>query len=186
METYLPLAEGRVNGHEMIFETINLVMKRSSNQGKTWFKTSNARSIMIPLQARKSCSSGGFGMNPEIPERRDLSFYNSRKQATKYDVRWNKGVREVWIDSVIDLREKLGKILWNITSQSSTSLNIPSSIQAMRIRPNWGATYAIQPEHAFSISKWENQEGKNLVAANHSQGNLQKSTFMEITNSWIL
>ncbi|WP_373494362.1 hypothetical protein [Aquiflexum sp.] len=89
----LAFAEGRVHGAED-FGEINLVMKRSSDQGQTW----------TPLQILIDYDSLQAGNpapvldlhDPKHPQGVVYLFYNTGNNH-EYEVRMNQGVREVWM-----------------------------------------------------------------------------------------
>ena len=105
-------AEGRVNGYDD-FGDINLVMKRSTDQGKTW-------SALKTLVDYDSLQAGNPApvmdlFDPNYPEGVVYLFYNSGNNR-EYDVRMNRGVREVWMIRSVNLGESWEDPV-NITTQ---------------------------------------------------------------------
>lgn len=158
----LAFAEGRVNGSND-YGDINLVLKRSNDQGKSW---SDLQTIVDynSLQAGNPAPVLDL-FDPAYPKGVVYLFYNTGNNH-EYDIRMNKGVREVWMIKSFDLGES-----WenpeNITSQVHKPNN-PEFNPAYTNAEDW-RHYANTPGHAFQFQDGEYQ-GRIYVAANHSQG----------------
>ena len=166
----LAFAEGRVNGYDD-FGDINLVMKRSDDQGKTW-------SALKTLVDYDSLQAGNPApvvdlFDPTNPQGVIYLFYNSGNNH-EYDIRMNRGVREVWMIRSIDLGESWEAPV-NITSQVHRPNN-PTFNPSYTNTEDW-RHYANTPGHAFQFQNGK-YKGRIYVAANHSQSD-PKDDFME-------
>ncbi|NVK50870.1 MAG: exo-alpha-sialidase [Cyclobacteriaceae bacterium] len=158
----LAFAEGRVNGSDD-FGDVNLVMKRSLDGGFTW----------SPLQTLVDYDSLQAGnpapvvdrLDPNYPEGVIFLFYNTGNNH-EYDIRMNKGVREVWMIKSFDLGRN-----WtepeNITLQVHKPNN-PDFNPKYKNPDDW-RHYANTPGHAFQFQQGPHK-GRIYVAANHSSG----------------
>lgn len=158
----LAFAEGRVNGSND-YGDINLVFKRSNDQGKSW---SSLQTIIDydDLQAGNPAPVLDL-FDPAFPEGVLYLFYNTGNNH-EYDIRMNKGVREVWMIRSNDLGISWEKPI-NITSQVHKPDN-PDFNPSYTNSSDW-RHYANTPGHAFQFQEGEYQ-GRIYVAANHSQG----------------
>lgn len=158
----LAFAEGRVNGSND-YGDINLVFKRSDDQGKSW---SSFQTIVDydDLQAGNPAPVLDL-FDPAFPEGVLYLFYNTGNNH-EYDIRMNKGVREVWMIRSNDLGLSWEKPV-NITGQVHKPDN-PDFNPSYTDPSDW-RHYANTPGHAFQFQEGEYQ-GRIYVAANHSQG----------------
>ncbi len=150
-QTLLAFAEGRVKGSND-FGDINIVLKRSEDNGKTW---SFIQTIVDygNLQAG-NCAPVLDNLDPRYPNGRLFLFYNTGNQS-EWDIRKGKGQREVWYISSVD-----GGMTWSLPS------NITSQVKP--VEKDW-RTYANTPGHAFQIPEGK-YKGRIIVPANHSEG----------------
>ncbi len=158
----LAFAEGRVNGSND-YGDINLVFKRSSDQGENW---SSLQTLVDydDLQAGNPAPVLDL-FDPSYPKGVVYLFYNTGNNH-EYDIRMNKGVREVWMIRSYDLGLTWQKPV-NITSQVHKPNN-PNFSPSYTNSADW-RHYANTPGHAFQFQNGEYQ-GRIYVAANHSQG----------------
>lgn len=158
----LAFSEGRVKGSSD-YGDINLVLKRSKDQGEKW----------SPLQTIVDFDSIQAGnpapvldlFDPAYPNGVVYLFYNTGNNH-EYEVRMNKGVREVWMIKSFDLGSTWDEPI-NITSQVHKPNN-PDFNPAYTNSADW-RHYANTPGHAFQFQNGEYQ-GRIYVAANHSSG----------------
>ncbi|WP_339869969.1 sialidase family protein [uncultured Algoriphagus sp.] len=161
----LAFAEGRVNGSND-YGNINLVLKRSENKGKTW---SPLQTIVDydDLQAGNPAPVVDL-LDPAYPNGVVYLFYNTGNNH-EYDIRMNKGVREVWMIRSLDLGHFWEEPV-NITSQVHKPNN-PAFNAAYTNPADW-RHYANTPGHAFQFQNGA-YKGRIYAAANHSQGDAQ-------------
>jgi sialidase-1 len=158
----LAFAEGRVNGSDD-FGDINLVMKRSTDKGKSW----------SPLQMLVDYDSLQAGNpapvvdlhDPAHPQGVVYLFFNTGNNH-EYEVRMNQGVREVWMMKSFDLG-KTWETPVNITLQTHRPNN-PQFNPDYDFKEDW-RHYANTPGHAFQFQEGK-FKGRIFVAANHSVG----------------
>ena len=158
----LAFAEGRVNGSDD-YGDVNLVMKRSADQGKSW---SDIQTLVDydTLQAGNPAPVVDL-FDPKHPQGVIFLFYNTGNNH-EYDIRMNKGVREIWQIKSYDLGKS-----WtepeNITQQVHRP-NHPAFNPSYSFKEDW-RSYANTPGHAFQFQKGP-YAGRIFVAANHSAG----------------
>ena len=162
----LAFAEGRVNGSDD-FGDVNLVMKRSADQGQTW-------SSLQTLVDYDSLQAGNPApvvdlFDPKHPAGVVYLFYNTGNNH-EYDIRMNRGVREVWMIRSFDLGKSWEKPE-NITLQVHKP-NKPDFNPQYNHTADW-RHYANTPGHAFQF-KTGKYKGRIYVAANHSVGDPQE------------
>lgn len=158
----LAFAEGRVNGSND-YGDINLVLKRSNDQGKTW----SAIQTLVDydkLQAGNPAPVLDL-FDPAYPNGVVYLFYNTGNNH-EYEIRMNKGVREVWMIKSYDLGRNWEEPI-NITAQVHKPNN-PDFNPEYTNPADW-RHYANTPGHAFQFQNGEYQ-GRIYVAANHSSG----------------
>ncbi|MFN5422273.1 MAG: exo-alpha-sialidase [bacterium] len=155
-------AEGRVHGSGD-FGDINIVMKRSDDNGNTW-------SSMQTLVNYDSLQAGNPApvvdlLDPVYPSGVVYLFYNTGNNH-EWEVREGKGIREVWYIKSVDLG-KTWSVPVNITAQVHRP-NQPHVNTAYVFQEDW-RSYALTPGHAmqFQTGKFK---GRIFVAANHSSG----------------
>jgi len=145
------------------FGDVEIVLKRSTDQGKTWGK----------LQLAVDFGSNQAGnpapvydlTDPAYPKGRLFLFYNTG-MAHESDVRKGKAVREVWYRTSTDHGTHWSPAV-NITTQVSRP-NAPATNPAYTFTEDW-RSYANTPGHALQIQQGTYQ-GRLFVAANHSAG----------------
>lgn len=161
----LAFAEGRVNGSND-YGDINLVLKRSQDKGTTW----SPLQTIVDYEALQAGNPAPVIdlFDPAYPKGVVYLFYNTGNNH-EYDIRMNKGVREVWMIRSLDLGHSWEESV-NITSQVHKPNN-PNFNPTYTNSADW-RHYANTPGHAFQFQHGENK-GRIYVAANHSQGDPQ-------------
>ena len=150
-KTLMAFAEGRVNSSDD-FGNIDIVMKTSRDQGKTW-------SPMKTIVDVDSLQAGNPApvvdrMDPRFPRGRIFLFYNTGNQ-TESEIRQGIGERKVWYITSAD-----GGKTWD------KPVNI--SHEVMPDQHAW-RSYANTPGHALQVASGI-FKGRLLIAANHSAG----------------
>lgn len=163
----LAFAEGRVNGSDD-FGDVNLVMKRSTDQGISW---SGIQTLLDfdSLQAGNPAPVVDL-FDPNYPHGVIYLFYNTGNNH-EYDIRMNRGVREVWMMKSYDLGKSWGNPE-NITLQVHKPNN-PNFNPQYKNQADW-RHYANTPGHAFQFKNGK-FKGRIYVAANHSVGDPQEN-----------
>ena len=158
----LAFAEGRVNGSGD-FGDINIVLKISRDQGRTW----SALSTLVDYQDLQAGNPTPVldESDPRFPKGRIFLFYNTGNNHEN-EIREGKGLREVWYITSTD-----GGLTWNtpmnITSQVHRP-NQPSRNSAYVFKEDW-RHYANGPGHGMQFNQGPHA-GRILIAANHSEG----------------
>ena len=158
----LAFAEGRVNGSGD-FGDINIVLKISRNQGRTW----STLSTLVDYQDLQAGNPTPIldTTDPRFPKGRIFLFYNTGNNHEN-EIREGKGLREVWYMTSID-----GGLTW------SKAVNITSQVHRPN-QPSWNPTYAFKedwrhyangPGHGMQFNQGPHA-GRILIAANHSEG----------------
>lgn len=162
----LAFAEGRVN-NSGDFGDINLVMKRSTDKGKTW-------SAMQTLVDYSNLQAGNPApvvdlQDPTYPNGVIYLFYNTGNNHEP-EVRKGRGLREVWFIRSFDLGKTWEQPV-NITLQTHRP-NQPNVNPAYNFKEDW-RTYANTPGHAFQFQNGV-YKGRMYVAGNHSEGDVKE------------
>ncbi len=158
----LTFAEGRFNGSDD-FGNIDIVLKRSTDHGKTWGKMASVANY-DKLQAGNPAPVIDL-LDPRYPQGRIFLFYNTGNKH-EGDVRKGNGIREVYYKTSTD-----GGISWtdpvNITTQVHKP-NQPQVNSSYNSKEDW-RSYANTPGHAMQFTS-SIFKGRIFVAANHSEG----------------
>ncbi|TXJ23548.1 MAG: exo-alpha-sialidase [Chitinophagaceae bacterium] len=162
----LAFAEGRVHGAGD-FGDINIVMKRSSDKGKTWGAIQYVAEFDT-LQCGNPAPVVDV-TDPQYPNGRIFLFYNTGTNH-EGEVRKGKGYKQVWYKTSTD-----GGYTWSTPVDITLQVHKPkqpSVNPAYNFTEDW-RTYANTPGHAlqFQTGKYK---GRIYVAANHSAGGSQK------------
>jgi sialidase-1 len=158
----LAFAEGRVTGIND-FGDINIVLKRSRDNGKTW----GPISTVVDYEKLHSGNPAPVVdlTDPLFPGGRIFLFYNTGNNFES-EIRKGKGYREVWYKTSSD-----GGNTWsdpvNITTQVHKPFQ-PAVNPAYNFKEDW-RSYANTPGHAMQFTSGL-YRGRILVAANHSKG----------------
>lgn len=158
----LAFAEGRVNGSND-FGNIQIVEKRSTNNGKTW----TALQVVAAndtLQADNAAPVVDM-TDPAYPRGRVFLFYNTGN-VSETKLRRGLGVREVWYKTSVDNGHTWSAPV-NITLQVHKPKQ-PQYNKAYNFSEDW-RSYANTPGHAIQLTHGK-YKGRIYVAANHSAG----------------
>jgi sialidase-1 len=158
----LAFCEGRVNSSGD-FGDIDIVMKRSTDHGKTW--TSISKVVNYDLLQAGNPAPVIDNTDPAYPNGRIFLFYNTGNNH-EGEIRKGKGVREVWYKTSID-----NGFTWsegvNITTQTHRP-NYPQVSSTYNFKEDW-RSYANTPGHGLQILEGI-YRGRIFIAANHSSG----------------
>lgn len=158
----LAFAEGRVHGAGD-FGDIDIVMKRSSDKGKTWSALQNVAEFDT-LQCGNPAPVVDL-TDPLYPNGRIFLFYNTGNNH-EGEVRKGKGYKQVWFKTSTD-----GGYTWSEPTDITLQVHLPNQPQAnaaYNFKEDW-RTYANTPGHAMQFQKGK-YKGRIYVAANHSAG----------------
>ncbi len=158
----LAIAEGRLHGSND-YGDINLVMKKSNDQGMTWSPLKIFVDHGIYQAGNPAPVVDMF--DPNYPEGVIYVFFNTGNHH-EYNIRLNQGVREVWYTRSTDMGESW-EIPVNITNQVH-KVNNPEFNPKYQDPEDW-RHYANTPGHAFQFQDGP-YKGRIYVAANHSKG----------------
>jgi len=161
----LAFCEGRVH-HAGDFGDVKIVMKRSSDKGKTW-RDIQVVAAFDTLQAGNPAPVVDMS-DPAYPKGRIFLFYNTGNNH-EGEVRKGKGLREVWYKTSTDNGKTWSEAV-NITLQTHRP-NQPQINPAYNFKEDW-RSYANTPGHAMQFKNGK-YNGRIYVAANHSAGNPQ-------------
>jgi sialidase-1 len=166
----LAFCEGRVHGAGD-FGDINIVMKRSSDGGKTW----NALQTIVDADSLQAGNPAPvvYISDPAYPKGRIFLFYNTGNNH-EGEVRKGHGLREVWYKTSTDNGTTWSDPV-NITLQVHRPRQ-PEVNTAYNFVEDW-RSYANTPGHAMQFQN-RKYKGRIFVAANHSAGDPQKQ-FMD-------
>jgi sialidase-1 len=168
----LAFCEGRVNGAGD-FGDINIVMKRSSNNGKTWMP-------LVTIVDTDSLQAGNPApvvdlTDPSFPKGRIFLFYNTGNNH-EGEVRKGNGLREVWYKTSIDNGKS-----WSAPVNITLNVHRPKQ---PKVNPEYNfaedwRSYANTPGHGMQFKNGR-YKGRIFIAANHSAGN-PKEQFSDYT-----
>jgi sialidase-1 len=157
----LAFAEGRVQ-NSSDFGDINLVMKKSWDQGATWTQLRVLVDIGN-LQAGNPAPVVDY-FDPSYPGGVVYLFYNTGNNHEN-EIRKGYGIREVWYIRSFDRGETWSEPV-NITTQVHRPFH-----QAYNFKEDW-RSYANTPGHGFQFKDGK-YKGRIFIAANHSRGEPQ-------------
>ncbi|MCO6498268.1 MAG: exo-alpha-sialidase [Chitinophagaceae bacterium] len=166
----LAFCEGRVN-HAGDFGDIKIVMKRSTDGGKTWGPIQVVADYDT-LQAGNPAPVADL-TDPDYPGGRIFMFYNTGDNH-EGEVRKGNGLRELWYKTSTDNGATWSEAV-NITTQAHRP-NKPQRNPAYNFSQDW-RSYANTPGHAMQFTSGE-YKGRIFIAANHSEGD-PKNAFMD-------
>jgi len=158
----LAFCEGRVNGAGD-FGNIKVVLKRSSDDGKTW-------SALQIVASNDSLQAGNPApvvdlTDPRFPKGRIFLFYNTG-DGHEGELRKGHGHRDVLFKTSID-NGKTWSEPTDITLQVNR-INQPQLNPLWNFKEDW-RSYANTPGHALQFEHGK-YKGRIYVAANHSSG----------------
>ena len=158
----LAFCEGRVNGSGD-FGDINIVMKRSRDNGKTWSALQYVAEFDT-LQAGNPAPVVDL-TDPLYPRGRLFLFYNTGNDH-EGEVRKGKGYKQVWYKTSSNAGHTWSDPV-DITTQVHRPLQ-PQVNPAYNFSEDW-RTYANTPGHAMQFQSGK-YRGRIIIAANHSAG----------------
>lgn len=168
----LAFCEGRVNGSSD-FGNVDIVMKRSSDKGKTW-------SVLKTIVDNDSLQAGNCApvvdfTDSDYPNGRIFLFYNTGNKS-EGEVRKGNGLREVWYKTSTDNGNRWSDAV-NITLQVHKP-NQPQINAAYNFKEDWRG-FANTPGHAMQFQNGK-YKGRIYIAANHSNG-IPQTHFIDYT-----
>lgn len=158
----LAFCEGRVNSSGD-FGNIDIVMKRSNDQGKTWSELNKIVDYDI-LQAGNPAPVVDK-TDPMYPKGRIFLFYNTGNNH-EGEIRKGNGVREVWYITSVD-----NGVTWSQPVNITTQTHRPNYTQVNSLynyKEDW-RSYANTPGHGLQVLHGY-YKGRIFIAANHSSG----------------
>lgn len=163
----LAFCEGRVH-HAGDFGDIDIVLKRSTDTGKTW---SSLHTVVDydTLQAGNPAPVVDL-LDPAYPGGRIFLFYNTGNNH-EGEVRKGHGLREVWFITSTD-----GGKTWSDATNITTQVhrpNQPDANPAYHFTEDW-RSYANTPGRGMQFDQGT-FKGRIYIAANHSSGVPQKA-----------
>ncbi len=151
---------------------VRIVLKRSSDNGKTWGK--------LEIVAENDTFQAGNPapvfdlLDKKYKNGRLFLCYNTGSNASEQAVREGKAVREVWYKTSVDNGKTWSKPV-NITPAVHLGFGISdvgksqkSEIPNPKSKRDW-RSYANTPGHALQLTKGK-YKGRLFIAANHSEG----------------
>ena len=149
----LAICEGRVR-HAGDFGNIDIVMKRSSDNGQTW----SSLQVIVDADSMQAGNPAPVvdQLDPAFPQGRLFLFYNTGNNHEN-EVRKGKGIRQVWYITSTDQGRS-----W------SAPINISTQVHRYPPPDNW-RSYANTPGHGLQLQKGT-YRGRLYIAANHSAG----------------
>lgn len=149
----LAFCEGRVK-HAGDFGNIDIVMKESRDQGKTW----STLQTLIDVDSLQASNPAPVvdQLDPRFPNGRLFLFYNTGNNH-EGEVRKGNGRRDVWYITSVDHGKS-----W------SDPINITEQVHRPNTTDDW-RSYANTPGHALQFTQGK-YKGRIYIAANHSAG----------------
>jgi len=162
----LAFCEGRVNSTGD-FGDIDIVMKRSSDNGKTWSSLQTVVDYEM-LQAGNPVPVVD-ALDNTYPNGRIFLFYNTGNNY-EYEVRKGNGLREVWYKTSVD-----NGTTWSTPVNITAQVHRPKQPQinaAYNFKEDW-RSFANTPGHGMQFQNGK-YKGRIFIAANHSAGEPQE------------
>lgn len=163
----LAFCEGRVH-HAGDFGDIDIVLKRSSDNGKTWSRLQKVVDHGA-LQAGNPAPVVDL-LDPAYPQGRIFLFFNTGNNH-EGEVRKGLGLREVWFITSTD-----GGKTWSEATNITTQVhrpNQPNANPAYHFTDDW-RSYANTPGQGMQFDRGK-FKGRIYIAANHSSGTPQEA-----------
>jgi sialidase-1 len=166
----LAFCEGRVNSAGD-FGNIDIVMKRSGDNGKTW----SGLQTVVDYEMLQSGNPTPVVdvLDNAYPNGRIFLFYNTGNNS-EGEIRKGNGLREVWYKTSVD-----GGATWSAPVNISAQVHRPKQPQinaAYNFKEDW-RSFANTPGHAMQFQNGK-YKGRIFIAANHSSGEPQEQ-FMD-------